>query len=147
VESRVLLVEAEAPLRRSLEKYLKRAGYTFESCPSAREALLLITQFDPDVVIVEYHLPDANGADLIDNFLRISPDIRTILISEYDFQSIADALVRVNVDSFLKKPFDVAELETALSLGARPRRTPARSEKSGCQVCLPPFLNRVLSDT
>jgi two-component system OmpR family response regulator len=144
VEIRVLLVEAEAPLRRSLENFLERAGYIFKSCSSGREALLVADAFDPDAVIAEYHLPDANGAELLGKLTRIKPDLRTTLISEFDFQAIADALVRVNVGSFLKKPFDLAELEIALSSGSRRRKVNAESQKSGCEVCLPTFLNKEL---
>ena len=115
VETRVLLVEDEASLKRSLEKYLERAGYTFDSCSTAREALALAEKFEPDIVITEYRLPDANGVTLVDKLKRILPDTVAILLSEYDFQAVAKDLVQVTVRSFLKKPFDLVELESALS--------------------------------
>jgi DNA-binding NtrC family response regulator len=111
----VLVVEDEASLRRSLEKYLERAGYAFDSCSTAREALALAGEFDPDIIITEYHLPDANGAALLEKLTRIIPDVAAILLSEYDFQAVAKDLVQVTVRSFLKKPFDLVELEAALS--------------------------------
>lgn len=115
VQNRVLLVEDEAPLRRSLEKYLRQAGYAFDSCSSVREALVLADIVHYAIVIAEYHLPDANGSILLDKLKRIVPDTATIVISSYDFEVIAEDLVRVGVHSFLKKPFDLAELEAALS--------------------------------
>jgi two-component system, NtrC family, response regulator HydG len=115
VENRVLLVEAEAPLRRSLEKFLERTGYTFVSCSSAREALLLADEFHPDVVIAEYRLPDSNGVVLLEKLKLLLPRAALIMISEYDFQAVMRELTRVNVRSFLQKPFDLAELEAALS--------------------------------
>ncbi len=152
VEYRVLLVEDEAPLRRSLENFLDRAGYAYDACGTSREALKLVEKFQYDAVIAEYHLPDGNGAVLLERLMRKIPCAATILISEFDFQVVATELVRVrvNVRSFLKKPFDLAELETALSS--------ARSEvvsrmkmlvsggSCGYKVCLPPFLNRDFSE-
>ena len=114
-ENRVLLVEDEASLRRSLEKCLERAGYTFECCSTARDALALAERLDPDIVIAEYHLPDANGVALLEKLTRIVPNAAAILLSEYDFQAIAKDVLHVNVRSFLKKPFDLVELEAALS--------------------------------
>jgi DNA-binding NtrC family response regulator len=111
----VLLVEDEASLRRSLEKCLERAGYTFECCSTARDALALAERLDPDIVIAEYHLPDANGVALLEKLTRIVPNATAILLSEYDFQAIAKDVLHVNVRSFLKKPFDLVELEAALS--------------------------------
>ena len=61
VENLVLLVEDDASLRRSLEKFLNQAGYAFDSCSTASQALALAQKDPPHVVILEYHLPDANG--------------------------------------------------------------------------------------
>ena len=114
-EVQVLVVEDEASLRRSLEKYLERAGYAFECCATAREALALAERLDPAIVIAEYHLPDANGVALLEKLKRIVPDVAAILLSEYDFEAVAKDLDLVVVRSFLKKPFDLVELEAALS--------------------------------
>jgi DNA-binding NtrC family response regulator len=115
LESHVLLVEDEAPLRRSLEKYLEGAGYTFDSCSNAREALIRAAKRHYDIVIAEYHLPDANGSVLLEQLMRVMPDVATIMISEFDLQAVAADLFRANVQWYLKKPFDLVDLETALS--------------------------------
>jgi len=115
VEKIVLLVEDDAPLKRSLEKFLERAGYACHSCSTAREALALVEGNHYPIAIVEYHLPDANGAGLLGKLKLVRPGLATIVLSEYDFQAVADDLVRVNVGFFLKKPFDVVDLEAALS--------------------------------
>jgi DNA-binding NtrC family response regulator len=111
----VLLVEDEAPLRRSLEKYLEGAGYTFDSCSNAFEALNRAAKRCYDIVIVEYHLPDANGSTLLEKLKRVLPDVTAIMISEFDLQAVVDDLYRVNVQWYLKKPFDLVDLENALS--------------------------------
>jgi DNA-binding NarL/FixJ family response regulator len=88
---------------------------TFETCSNARDALILAPKLQPDVVILEYRLPDANGITLLQKLMRISPNLIAIVLSEYDFQSVAHDLVRVNVAAFLKKPFDVTDFESSLS--------------------------------
>jgi len=113
VKNLVLLVEDDASLRRSLEKFLNHAGYTFDSCSTATQALALARKAPPQVVILEYHLPDANGPSLIEKLMFIAPTA-AIVLSEYDFQAIADDLDRVKIEMFLKKPFDIVDLEVAL---------------------------------
>ncbi len=115
VEYPVLIVEDDAPFRRSLENFLHRAGYAFHSCSNSRDALALAEVVRPCVVIVEYHLSDGNGVALLQKLMRIVPEAEPILISEYDFQAVAPMLVGVRAGSFLKKPFDLVELESALS--------------------------------
>ena len=97
----------------------------FDSCSTAREALALAEKLRHDVVIVEYHLPDSNGTSLLEKLKLLAPKTAAILLSEYDFQAIANELGRVRIESFLKKPFDLVELEAALSSAcskARPIR-------------------------
>lgn len=115
VERPVLVVEDDAPFRRSLENFLDRAGYTYYSCSNTRDALVLAETVRPGILIVEYHLPDGNGVTLLRNLMRIVPEAQRILISEYDFQAVSPKLADVPVGSFLKKPFDVVDLECALS--------------------------------
>jgi DNA-binding NtrC family response regulator len=114
-EKQVLLVEDEASLKRSLINYLERAGYAFECCSTARDALALAERLNPDIVIAEYLLPDANGLTLIEKLTRMLPDVAAILLSEYDFHTVANDVLHTNVRSFLKKPFDLVEFEAVLS--------------------------------
>ncbi len=113
--NRVLLVEGEASLRRSLTKYLEQAGYACECCSTVGEAIVVAERLVPEIVITEYRLPDANGLVLLEKLKQIVPDVAGILISEYDLQAVVKDLVDVVVGSFLKKPFDIVELEAALS--------------------------------
>jgi DNA-binding response OmpR family regulator len=115
IQSRVLIVEDDAPLRRSLEKYLGRAGYAFDSCSTAREAKILAERFRHPIVISEYHLPDANGASFLEDLKRIVPRNVAIMISQYDLQAISRDLDRIQVRCYLKKPFDLVDFEAALT--------------------------------
>ena len=125
----VLLVEDDAPLRRSLEKFLNTAGYAFDSCSTAYEALELARKVRPDVVIVEYHLPDANGTSLLKQLMLNDPLISPIVLSEYDFQAVAQDLDHVDAGWFLKKPFDVVDIEHALSSACSSKaRRPAKND-------------------
>ena len=151
VEIRILLVEADAPLKRSLEKFLTSAGYSICDCADAREALAAAENFHPDIVICEYHLPDANGAVLVERLMRFLPDVVAVLISEFDFQSISPDFARSRVHGFLKKPFDLAELETVLTSSCCQvricTRNPDRNAEPAAKVCLPPLTRRKLSES
>ncbi len=110
----VLLVEDDAPLRRSLEKYLNTAGYPFRSCSTAAQALTLAQEHFPRVVVLEYHLPDANGCSLVKKLNLVDPQIAAIVLSEFNFQAVAGDLDRVEIQTFLQKPFDLVDFEAAL---------------------------------
>ena len=63
---------------------------------------MLAEILDPDVVIMEYHPSDANGLALLEMFTRMLPDVAAILLSEYDFQTVAKEVFHVKVRSLLK---------------------------------------------
>jgi DNA-binding NtrC family response regulator len=129
VENLVLLVEDDASLRRSLEKFLDRAGYAFHSCSTASQALALAQKAPPHVVVLEYHLPDANGHSLIEKLNLVAPEAVAIVLSQYDFQAVADDLDRVQIQTFLKKPFDLVDFEAAMcSACAKASRNPRKGE-------------------
>ncbi len=138
VENLVLLVEDDAPLRRSLENFLNQAGYAFESCSTAREALALTEKLRHDVVILEYHLPDANAPALIEKLNLLRPATAAIVISEFDFQAVAHDLDRVKFEMFLKKPFDLVDFEVALSSACSKAGILIRKGDCSQKACLPP---------
>jgi DNA-binding NtrC family response regulator len=111
---RVLLVEDEAPLRRSLTKFLERAGYAIDACTTVRDALVRAKHHAYEILIAEYRLPDEDAPELLRQLKRTLPEITSIVIAEYDPPVVADALNRVGVGLYLKKPFDVVDLEAAL---------------------------------
>jgi len=150
VQIRVLLVEDDAPLRRSLEKFLTQAGYSLCSCCNGREALVEVEKSHPHILIAEYHLPDANGALLLERLTRFVPHAATVLISEFDYELVADEIAQVEVHAFLKKPFDLAELETVLSSACCQMRILMRNLKWNAdpvfRAYLPPLTRRKLSE-
>ncbi len=149
-ENRVLLVEDEAPLRRSLEKFLERSGYSYDSCCSARDALCLAQRSNYNIIILEYHLPDANAGQLLQDLKRVNPDMASIVISEFDFPAVSRDLLKAELRSFLKKPFDVVELESAMISACSKQCTPFRESewehKLFCESAPASILPRELSE-
>jgi DNA-binding NtrC family response regulator len=110
----MFVVENEASARCSLTKHLERAGYAFDCCSTARDALVLAERLDFDIVTTEYHLSHANGLALLEMLTRMLPDVAAILLSECDSQTVAKQMFHVKVRSFLKKLFDLVQLEATL---------------------------------
>ena len=80
-------------------------------------------------MILEYHLPDANGHSLIEKLNLVAPETVAIVLSQYDFQAVAEDLDRVQIQTFLKKPFDLVDFEAALrSACAKASRNPGKGE-------------------
>jgi CheY-like chemotaxis protein len=108
----VLIVEDEAPLRELLVDMVEDAGHRALQAIHGRQALALIEQERPDVVVSDVMMPVLNGAELC-RILKAQPStasIPVILLSAAG-RAIADG---AGADAFIDKPFDLTELEAVM---------------------------------
>jgi len=87
---------------------------------------------------------------LLEQLTRYVPHAATVLISEFDYELVADDIAQVDVHAFLKKPFDLAELETVLSSACCQMRILMRNLKWNAdpvlRAYLPPLTRGKLSE-
>jgi putative two-component system response regulator len=100
-----------------VQKYLKLAGYTqFATTTDARQAMQLIAQQWPDVVLLDIMMPYVSGLDILAELRRDDrfADLPVIILTAAtERQTKLDAL-KLGATEFLHKPFDATELETRL---------------------------------
>lgn len=103
----LMVVEDDPGLRDLLLRILTTAGYQVVSAPGAREALELVAQGCGPVALLvsDLSLPVMDGATLASHMHRLSPGMRTLLISGHPHQD-ADA----GTVAFLQKPFTARTL-------------------------------------
>ena len=104
----ILVAEDDGDTRDILAEALESLGYEAITAPSGDRALDVLREA-PTVrlLIVDVRMPGMSGLDLATHALRSYPALKVIFISGY-FRP-ADVLGR-----FLKKPFNIAELEAAV---------------------------------
>ncbi len=107
---RVLLVEDDQTLSRSLRAQLERAGYTVECIEDGREGLYYATEFPVDLAIVDLGLPGMSGVDLIRGVRAKGKDYPILVLTARDrWQDKVEAL-KLGADDYVVKPFHVEEL-------------------------------------
>lgn len=114
----ILLVEPSSTQRKIIVSHLKQAGvFNIEGVGSAEEALKIIAQYPPDLVISALHLPDMEADQLIAETRKIKSEthIHFMLVSsETRFEELDDVR-QAGIVALLPKPFDHTDLEKALS--------------------------------
>ncbi|GLQ88588.1 response regulator [Dyella flagellata] len=120
---RVLLVEDEPELARALRAALQQQGMLADIAPSlmqAHEALRLNVH---DLVLLDRHLPDGDGATLIPATRKCRADLPVIMLTARS--SLADRVggLDLGADDYLVKPFAVEELLARMrAVSRRPSR-------------------------
>jgi len=118
---RVLCVDDDPGLRALLRATFDLAGVELREAADARTARVEIAAFDPDVIVLDIGLPDANGLVFCATLKNDPATARSsiLLLSGAEGVTPEDVL-RVGGDAFLRKPFSpLAVLETVRRLAIR----------------------------
>jgi two-component system response regulator PhoP len=107
---RLLLVEDDQNLGRSLATQLERAGYTVDRAEDGREGLYYAREYPIDLAIVDLGLPTVSGVELIRQLRADGKDYPILVLTARDrWQDKVEAL-KLGADDYVVKPFHVEEL-------------------------------------
>ncbi len=105
----ILVVEDDAPVRNLIGTTLKTHGYEYMTASNGESAVMQASSHNPDVVLLDFGLPDIDGVDVIKK-IRTWSEMPIIVISaRTEDKDKIDAL-DAGADDYLTKPFSVEEL-------------------------------------
>ncbi|KTE01722.1 two-component system response regulator [Sphingopyxis sp. H038] len=122
VRHKVLVVDDELHIRRLIHAALARADYTIVEAESAREALEMLRDERPDIVLLDLGLPDRDGLELVP-LVKQQSDTTLIVVSARDATDQKVAALDLGADDYLTKPFDTDELLARVRVALRNRMT------------------------
>lgn len=126
VNGRVLVVDDDAAIRRSLELGLRLNGFSVVLADSGRAALEAVGAGSPDVVVLDISMPGLSGIDVCRTLREDDNDVPVLMLSALDEVSDRVAGLQAGGDDYLVKPFALQEL--VLRLGALLRRRPPAAD-------------------
>lgn len=110
---KILLVDDDPEIVELMVDVLDRDGrFTVKTASTGYDAGIMTQQFQPDLILLDYMLPDING-NVVCQTIRKNPDFsntKIIIISGVINQDEIDGLLKAGAEDFLKKPFSIAEL-------------------------------------
>ncbi|MHC4397172.1 MAG: response regulator [Planctomycetota bacterium] len=110
---KVLIVDDDAEIVELISDVLIRDGrFEIKSASSGYDAGIQTEQFQPDLILLDYMLPDVNG-NVVCQTIRRNPkfeDIKIIIVSGVIKQDEIEQLLKSGAEDFIKKPFDIVEL-------------------------------------
>jgi len=108
--NRLLLLEDDPNLSKTLRKYLKLNGYDVDWAKNGEEAMDLSYENSYDLYLFDINVPLINGVDLLTELRNAEDFTPTIIISAMvDISSVTKGFI-AGADDYVKKPFDPEEL-------------------------------------
>ncbi|MFV8828974.1 response regulator transcription factor [Alkalihalobacterium sp. APHAB7] len=110
---KILIVEDDRTMGQMLNLFLEDEGYQVQWCSTGESAMISLTKFKPDIIVMDLILPDINGHDLSQQ-IQNQHDIPIIMISVETKSSERVLALNTGVDDFLCKPFNMKELQARI---------------------------------
>ena len=119
---KVLIVEDDLATRKGLEESVKDFGFEPRSVGTSKEAAKVLDEFDPRILIVDIHLPDGDGIEVLRLAREKDPDREGVVITGQGSIDNAIEALRVGAFDYLMKPLRPAQLEVVFNRLADRRR-------------------------
>ncbi|MDX2100159.1 MAG: response regulator transcription factor [Leptolyngbyaceae cyanobacterium bins.59] len=107
--AKILVVDDDPAIRNLIHRFLGKQNYQMESAEDGKTAMMLFEQFNPDLVILDVNLPDANGYNLCQEMQGRTNVFVLMLTSRTDEADKIRGFTQ-GADDYITKPFSLGEL-------------------------------------
>lgn len=110
---RVLIVDDEPGMRRTLSRVLRAYGFDVKSAEDGEQGIDVAESFQPDCILMDVRMPGLSGVKSFERIKAIAPNAFTIFMSAYCPEELIEDVARLGANEVLAKPLNlefVAEL-------------------------------------
>jgi len=115
---RVLIIDDEEVFAENLQTHFQRCGWDARVACNGKLAVIAADEFLPEVILLDYHLPDMNGFQVLDAIRAGNRCCGCVLMTGHPTEAVAADARRYGVERILCKPFPLAGLENQLTAAA-----------------------------
>jgi two-component system response regulator PilR (NtrC family) len=127
--AKVLVVDDEKAMRELLTVLLEKQGHAAIAASDGEEALRLVAEERPDLVISDVRMPRMDGIGLLAGLRERDPRLPVIMITAYASSESTIQAMRLGADDYITKPFRVSEIRMVVEKGLA-RRLAAEPERA-----------------
>ncbi len=120
--ARVLVVDDEPSVVEVFREFLSGEGYELSVASSGEEALRLIPELKPDIVLTDINLPGLSGLEVMRFAKSVDPEVAVIVVTGYASASTAIDALRQGAYDYVTKPFDLDDVHQIVERGVANRR-------------------------
>jgi len=127
-KARILVVDDEASARSGLAKLLQQEGYEVETAADGLQALELVAEKAPNLIVTDLKMPNMDGMQLVAKVHEQNPDIPSIVTTAFSDVSSAVQAMRAGAEDYLTKPIDFDALLLAVERALQRRELATEAE-------------------
>jgi two-component system response regulator VicR len=130
LEKKILVVDDEKPIADILQFNLKKEGYTVYCAYDGNQALEMVEEINPDLLLLDIMLPNRDGMEVCRE-VRKKYDMPIIMLTAKDSEIDKVLGLELGADDYVTKPFSTRELLARVKANLRRQQTIDNTEPKG----------------
>ena len=114
MSQKILIVEDDPAIRQGLEFSLLKSGYEIRTAPDAEAGELALSEFAPDLLVLDVMLPGRSGLEFCRRIRRSNTELPVLMLTALSEESDRVLGLDLGADDYISKPFSLRELEARI---------------------------------
>lgn len=114
-QGKILVIDDEKLLRWSLQQNLAKEGFTVVTAERGEEGLDHYIEEQPDITLLDVHLPDVSGITILENIRKENKDAIVIMVTAFGDVQTAVKTIKMGAYDFVEKPFSMDKLKILIT--------------------------------
>ena len=120
--TRLLVVDDEPSIQHAFTRAFRDTGIQVEQAGSAAQAVQMLADTSPDVVVLDVHLPDASGLETYHRLRKLDARVPVIMVTGHGTTDLAIQAISEGAFEYLLKPLDLSVLREVIDRAIRASR-------------------------
>jgi two-component system, response regulator, stage 0 sporulation protein F len=114
MSGKILIVDDQFGIRILLNEVLHKAGYETFQAANGIQALEVLNNHSPDLVLLDMKIPGMDGIEILKRMKVVDPDIRVIIMTAYGELDMIQEAKDLGAMTHFAKPFDIDDIRKAV---------------------------------
>jgi CheY-like chemotaxis protein len=112
----ILVVDDEPEVRLVLTEFLESRGYEVRAAESGTQALAIVDEVKPHVVLLDVTMPEMDGMETLKRLAALKPGLPIIMVTANADVDVTAKLLALGAADYIPKPFDLDYLGQAVGI-------------------------------
>ena len=108
--ARALVIDDEPEFLEMLTELLTQAGYEVAAAAAAEDALTLVDEAAPDVILLDIAMPGMDGLTALQHLRALKPNVPVIMLTGNTDEQVGRTTLRCGAFDYIAKPFEATHL-------------------------------------
>ncbi len=114
MKNKILIVDDQFGIRILLSEIFQKDGYETYQAANGLQALNIVTENEPDIVILDMKIPGMDGLEILRRLKEMNPNIKVIMMTAYGELDMINEAMKLGAITHFAKPFDIDEVRDVI---------------------------------